>query len=84
MLYWSCDYHVIFCLQAFSNMTSNIRRALFKVLLLTMFPDEGSVVIENGEQVNEILNAISDNINYIYLYNRLINGLLYSMDNYVL
>lgn len=65
-------------------MTSNIRRALFKVLLLTMFPDEGSVVIENGEQVNEILNAISDNINYIYLYNRLINGLLYSMDNYVL
>ncbi|XP_019851253.1 PREDICTED: rap guanine nucleotide exchange factor 6-like isoform X2 [Amphimedon queenslandica] len=38
---------------AFSNMTSNIRRALFQVLLLTTFPEEGSVVVDNGEQVNK-------------------------------
>ena len=83
MLYLSCDCHVIFYLQAFANMTSNIRRALFKVLLLIMFTDEGSVVIENGEQVNEILNAISVNVSPVYLYNRSISGLLYFMDNYV-
>lgn len=64
-------------------MTSNIRRALFKVLLLIMFADEGSVVIENGEQVNKILNVISVNVSPVYLYNRSISGLLYFMDNYV-
>ena len=64
-------------------MTSNIRRALFKVLLLIMFADEGSVVIENGEQVHEILNANFVNVCSVYVYYRSINGLLYFMDNYV-
>ena len=32
-------------------MTSNIRQALFQVLLLTTFSEEGSVIVDNGEQV---------------------------------
>ena len=34
-------------------MTSNIRQALFQVLLLTTFSEEGSVIVDNGEQVME-------------------------------
>jgi hypothetical protein len=37
---------------AFSNMTSNIRHAVFKVLLLTTFSEEGAVVLDNGNLVD--------------------------------
>ncbi len=37
--------------QAFTNMTSNIRQALFQILMLQTFENEGSIVIDNGEEV---------------------------------
>ena len=39
--------------QAFVNLTSNIREALFKVLLLTLYTDEGNVVLDNGDEVGQ-------------------------------
>lgn len=41
--------------QAFSNMTSNIRQALFQVLMLQTFENEGSIVIDNGEEVCHVI-----------------------------
>lgn len=38
---------------AFSNMTSNIREAIFHVLLLTTIPEEGHVLINNGDEVDK-------------------------------
>ena len=40
-----------FFLQVFSKFTSNVRRALFKVLQLQHFDEDNSVVIGNGEKV---------------------------------
>lgn len=37
----------------FSNLTSNIRRALFQVLILQSFDSENSSVIDNGEEVSK-------------------------------
>ena len=39
-------------LQVFSNMTSNIRRALFEVIMVLTFDNENLLVIENGEDVS--------------------------------
>jgi len=38
--------------QAFSNMTSNIRQALFKIVMLQTFDNDNSIVIDNGEEVS--------------------------------
>ncbi|XP_064404349.1 rap guanine nucleotide exchange factor 6-like isoform X2 [Halichondria panicea] len=38
---------------AFTNMTSNIRQALFQILMLQTFENEGSIVIDNGEEVDK-------------------------------
>lgn len=39
-------------LQVFSNMTSNIRKALFKSLMAQSIENENAVVIDNGEEVS--------------------------------
>jgi len=39
-------------LQVFSNMTSNIRRALFEVVMVLTFDNENSLVIDNGTDVS--------------------------------
>lgn len=46
-------------------MTSNIRHALFKVLLLTTFTEEGNIVIDNGDQVRIAV--------YVYLWYTSVN-----------
>ena len=44
---------IVIChLQVFSNMTSNIRRALFEVLMVLTFDNENSLVIDNGADVS--------------------------------
>ena len=40
--------------QAFVNLTSNIREALFRVLSLTLYTDEGNVVLDNGDEVGQL------------------------------
>ena len=47
-----CMMHMCNTTQVFSNMTSNTRRALFKMLMVVTIDNENTVVIENGEDVS--------------------------------
>ena len=38
-------------IQVFSNMTSNVRKALFKSLMAQSIENENTVIIDNGEEV---------------------------------
>lgn len=75
--------------KAFVNLTSNIREALFKVLLLTLYTDEGNVVLDNGDEVCTICNHGNIIVTmetcyhgYQCIFYRSINGLLCYMDSF--
>ena len=56
---YKCMYIVLYLfvgVQVFSNMTSNIRKALFKSLMAQSIENENTVIIDNGEEV------------YMYMY----------------
>ena len=45
-------------IQVFSNMTSNIRKALFKSLMAQSIENENTVIIDNGEEVQYNVHAL--------------------------
>ena len=47
-------------------MTSNVRRALFHVLMLSTIETDNTVLIDNGEEVRESLLAIKQ-LDNLYL-----------------
>ena len=63
-------YHNIIILQVFSNMTSNIRKALFKALMAQSIENENAVVIDNGEEVRPCPEYYPVNTfqNFFFLY----------------
>ena len=54
MLFLPLNCIVIFCVQVFSNMTSNIRKALFKALMAQSIENENTVILDNGEEVHVV------------------------------